>query len=222
MTGKSHKLIGLVAGGAAAYYGISHAAPQDPKHLFYLIIVPVGAMIADIDHDNSKLGRSRKAIMTAVSTLFASLVIVAIAFFLVDAYANDRLLSAIGTVLLVLVPFLILSSLSKTKFVKDHLNFMVKHRGLMHTLILPACLYAATYFIKEPTFTILIKGLLIGYILHLIADLLTSRGCPIFYPFSKKNIKFTNIKTGSGAEYIAAAILCVCAAALFLTGLIVI
>jgi len=218
MTGKTHKLIGIVAGGAAAYYGMT--ALQDPLHMFYIIAVPVGAMIADIDHDNSKLGRSRKAIMTAVSTLFASLAIVAVSFFLVDAYTNDRLMPAIGTVLLIALPFLILSSLSKTKFIQNNLKFMVKHRGLMHTLIMPVFLYAATYFIKEPTFRILIIGLTIGYITHLLADLLTARGCPIFFPFSKVNIKFMQIKTGTAGEYIAAAILSVCVGALFLFGVI--
>lgn len=220
MTGKTHKFIGLVVGGAVAYYGMT--ALDDPMHMFYIIAVPVGAMIADIDHDSSKLGRSRKNIITAISTLFASLAIVAISFFLVDAYTNKRLMPAIGTVLIIVLPFLILSALSKTKFIQDNLKFMVKHRGLMHTLIIPAFFYAATYLIKEPTFKILITGLTIGYFTHLLADLLTARGCPIFFPFSKKNIKFMKIKTGGAGEYIAAAVICVCLGALFGFGIIVI
>jgi len=222
MTGKTHKFIGIVAGGAIVYHGMTSVDPADPMYMFYLIAVPVGAMIADIDHDSSKLGRSRKNIMTAISTVFASLAIVAISFFLVDAYTDTAksFMFAICTVLLVVLPFLILTALSKIKFVKENLKFMVKHRGLMHTLIMPACLYAATYFIKEPTFKILINGLTIGYILHLLADLLTVRGCPIFFPFSKKNIKFMKIKTGSTGEYIAAALICIGAAAIFLSGVI--
>ncbi|MCL2816677.1 MAG: metal-dependent hydrolase, partial [Oscillospiraceae bacterium] len=194
----------------------------EPSYMFYLIAAPVGAMIADIDHDNSKLGRSRKNIMAAVSTLFASLAIVAISFFLVDGYTNGRFMPAVLTVLLVAVPFLILTSLSKIEFIKKNLKFMVKHRGLMHTLIIPAFLFAATYFIEEPTFKILITGLMIGYITHLIADLLTVRGCPILFPLSKKNINLMRIKTGSVWEYIAAAAICACAAALFLSGLVVV
>lgn len=220
MTGKTHKFIGLAAGAAAAYYGITVLG--EPSYMFYLIASPVGAMIADIDHDNSKLGRSRKNIMTAVSTLFASLAIVAISFFLVDGYTNGRLLPAVFTVLMVAVPFLLLISLSKIPFVKNNLKFMVKHRGLMHTLIIPAFLFAATYFIKEPTFKILVTGLMIGYVTHLAADLLTVRGCPILFPLSKKNFNLAGIKTGSVWEYIAAAILSVCAVALLLSGLIAI
>jgi len=220
MTGKTHKFIGLVAGGAAAYYGMKVIG--EPSYMFYLVSAPVGAMLADIDHDNSKLGKSRKNIMAAVSTLFASLAIVAISFFLVEGYTNGRLMPAVFTVLLVAVPFLILTSLSKIEFIKKNLKFMVKHRGLMHTLIIPAFLFAATYFIKEPTFKILIIGLMIGYITHLAADLLTVRGCPILFPLSKKNINLMSITTGSVWEYIAAAIISAGAAALFLSGIIVV
>ena len=192
MTGKTHKFIGIVAGGAAAYYGMT--VLQEPSYMFYLIAVPVGAMIADIDHDNSKLGRTRKNIMAAVSTVFASLAIVAVSFFLIDAYTNDRLMSAVSTVLMITLPFMILATLSKTKFVKDSLKFVVKHRGLMHTLIIPGFLFAATYFIKEPTFKILITGLTVGYATHILADMMTSRGCPIFFPFTKKYFNIMSIK----------------------------
>jgi len=220
MTGKTHKFIGLIAGGAAAYYGL--AVLKDPSHLFYIIAAPVGAMIADIDHDSSKLGKSRKNIMTAVSTLFASLAVVAVSFFLVDAYTKDRVPQAILTVLMVLLPFLVLSAFSKMEFAQNNLKFMVKHRGLMHTLIIPGFMFAATFFIKEPTFRILVIGLTIGYGTHLLADMLTSRGCPILFPLTKKNFHILNIKTGSAWEYIAAAIISAGIGALFAFGVIVI
>ena len=220
MTGKTHKFIGIIAGGAAAYYGI--AVLGSPEHLFYLVAMPVGAMIADIDHDSSKIGRSRKHIMTAVSTVFGALMIVAISFFLVDAYAKERLIPAIATVLMILVPFLLLTSIAKIEFIKKHLKFMVKHRGLMHTLIMPALMFLATFFITELTFKIVVTGLTIGYATHIFADMLTVRGCPIFYPFSKKNIKIMKIKTGTFNEYVAGVIISVALGALFLSGIILI
>ena len=218
MTGKTHKFIGIIAGGAAAYIGVTEF--QDPAYMFYIIAVPVGAMIADIDHDNSKLGRTRKTIMAAISTVFASLAVVAISFFLVDAYAGERLAPAVLTVLMVAMPFIILSSLAKTKFIQNNLKFIVKHRGLMHTLILPLVLFAATYFIEEPTFKILITGLTVGYASHILADMMTVRGCPVFFPFTKKNFNFMGIKTGSAWEYIAAAVISGGIGALFWFGII--
>jgi len=220
MTGKTHKFIGMVAGAAAAYYGV--AVQNEPMHMFYILVAPLGAMLADIDHDNSKLGRSRKNIMTAVGSIFGSLAIVAVTFFLVDAYTdqNKSFAQAVLTVCLVAVPLLLFSLLSKLKFVKDNLKFMVKHRGLMHTLVIPGFLFAAAYFIEEHTFKILVTGITLGYITHLTADMLTAKGCPILFPVSKKNIRFMNITTGTTAEYIAAAVLCVGFAALFLSGLV--
>jgi len=220
MTGKTHKFIGIVAGGAAAYYGVKTLG--DASHMFYIIAVPVGAMIADIDHDHAKLGKARKNVMTAVSTLFASLSIVAVSLFLVDAYTKNKLPSAILTVLMVTLPFLVLSAFTKMEIVQNNLKFMVKHRGLMHTLIVPGFMFAATFFIKEPTFRILVVGLTIGYATHILADILTVRGCPIFFPISKKNINILKIKTGTAGEYIAAAVISLCIGALFAFGVIVI
>ena len=216
MTGKTHKFIGIAAGAAIAYTAVS----GDAANLFYLLACPIGAMIPDIDHDNSKLGRSRKNIMTAVSTLFSSFAFVAILFFLMDAYQKSRLLPAIATVLLIVIPFAMLISLSKIKVVKKNLKFMVKHRGLMHTLILPLCMFGAGFLVTEPTFKILLTGVNIGYITHILSDLLTTRGCPVLYPVTKKNIRFMNIKTGAPGEYIAGFILAAGIAALFLTGII--
>jgi len=220
MTGKTHKFIGIAAGGAAAYYGI--AVLNNPEHLFYLAAVPVGAMIADIDHDSSKLGRSRKNLMTAVSTIFGSLMIVAITFFLADAYAKERLVPAVATVFMILIPFLLMTSLAKISFIKNNLKFMVKHRGIMHTLILPCIMFAAAFFIAEPTFKIVVTGLTVGYATHIFADLLTVRGCPVFYPFSKKNINIMKIKTGTLGEYAAGLIMSAALAALFACGIIII
>jgi len=219
MTGKSHKFIGLAAGGAAAYYGVTHN-PGEALYLLYIIAAPAGAMIADVDHDGSKLGRSRKTLVAAVTALFASLAIVSAAFFLVDGYTSGKFISAVCTLLLVALPFLVLSALSKIAFIKDNLKFMVKHRGLMHTLILPAFLFASTYFIGEPTFKIFITGITVGYLTHLLSDMLTVRGCPVLFPFTKKYIRFMKIKTGTFPEYIAAAVLAAGAAALMLSGLI--
>jgi len=218
MTGKTHKFIGIVVGGAAAYYGMT--VLHDPVHLFYLAAVPVGAMLPDIDHDRSKLGRSRKNVVNAVSTLFGSLVVAAIAFYLADAYTKARLIPAISTVLVILIPFLLLISLTKISFIRNNLKFMAKHRGLMHTLIMPAILFIAAFIITEPTFKIVVTGLAVGYATHIFADLLTVKGCPILYPLSKKNVSIMKIKTGTFGEYIAGFAVSAAIGAFFLTGIL--
>jgi membrane-bound metal-dependent hydrolase YbcI (DUF457 family) len=104
--------------------------------------------------------------------------------------------------------------------VKKNLKFMAKHRGLMHTLIIPASMFGAGFLVTEPTFAILLNGVNIGYITHIIADLTTTHGCPVLYPFTKKNIRLMHIKTGSPGEYIAGFVIAAGIAAVFLTGLI--
>ena len=217
MTGKTHKFIGIAAGAAIAYRGLT---ADDPTSLFFLIACPIGAMIPDIDHDNSKLGRSRKSIMTVISTMFSSFALVAVCFFLVDAYRNDNLLPAIGIVLIVLIPFLLFSILSRIKVVRKNLKFMLKHRGLMHTLVLPALMFGAGFLVTEPTFRILLMGVNIGYITHILADMMTVHGCPVLYPLTKKNIRLANVKTGTPGEYVAGLVLSAVVAVIFVFGII--
>ena len=217
MTGKTHKLIGIATGGAIAYTGITGEA-ADSAALFYLIAVPMGAMIPDIDHDYSKLGRSRKGITTAVTSLFGSMALVAIAYYLMEAYRHDNLLPAISIVLMIVIPFLLLVSLTQVPAVRKNLKFMSKHRGLMHTLILPAGMFGAVTLVKEPRFALLLTGVNIGYMTHIISDMMTTQGCPVLYPFSKKNIRFMRIQTGSSGEYIGGVILALLFAAIFIIG----
>ena len=73
----------------------------------------------------------------------------------------------------------------------------------MHTLIIPAIMFAAAFFIEEPVFKIAVTGLTGGYMTHIFSDMLTVRGCPVLFPLSKKNISIMKIKSGSFAEYIA-------------------
>ncbi|MCL2099328.1 MAG: metal-dependent hydrolase [Oscillospiraceae bacterium] len=216
MTGKTHKFIGLTAGAVIAYTAVQ----ENPAALFYLIACPIGAMLPDIDHDKSKLGQGRKNIMKAAAALFGSFAFVAAVFFLADAYQKSNILPAVITLLAVTVPFALFVCFTKIKTVKNSLKFMVKHRGLMHTLILPAFMSGAAPLIFEPMFKILLIGVNIGYLTHILSDLLTVRGCPVLYPLTKKNIRFLNIKTGSPGEYTAGLVLSGLIAALFLSGLV--
>jgi len=74
----------------------------------------------------------------------------------------------------------------------------MKHRGFTHTLILPSICVAAYYITKSPSF--LYMG--VGIMSHIVLDMLTVAGVPIFYPFTTKRFRFANIRTGKGAEKI--------------------
>lgn len=215
MTGKTHKFIGVVAGGAVAYYGIT--VLDDPLYIIAAFSSAVGAMIPDIDHNSSALGSKRKKIVSSLSVLVGLIILCASMLFLIFAYLNNTLWSSLITLVLILLPFGVLTALTKVEFVQRNLKFIAKHRGLMHTLILPACMTAALFVIKEPVFALLVKGLLIGFLSHIFMDILNPKGCPILYPISKSNIKVMNIKTGGKGENVAGAVV----AALIIVGILI-
>lgn len=208
MTGKTHKFIGIVAGGAIAYYGVT--VLDNPMYIIAAVSSAVGSMIPDIDHNNSAIGSKRKKIVSSLSVIIGLVILCASMLFLIFAYLNNTLLSSAVTLALILLPFGVLTALTKVEVVQRNIKFIVKHRGLMHTLILPACMTAALFVIKEPVFAILLQGLLVGFVSHLFMDILNPKGCPILYPISKSNIKVMNIRTGSKGENVAGAVVAAC------------
>ncbi|MCL2404444.1 MAG: metal-dependent hydrolase [Defluviitaleaceae bacterium] len=202
MTGKSHKAIGTAAGAAIAIYGIRQG---DYVFALALVTAPLAAMLPDIDHGSARIGRLRKLIANIIVTAIAVAVVVA-------AWIHGRfILENYRTVLLVgvgiVIPTLILFKLSQTKWVRETWGFVTKHRGIMHTLIIPICTVIATIFIRDRYFLILTYGFLAGYVSHILADCMTTKGCPILFPVLRRNIRFIKLKTGSDAERIQATIM---------------
>ena len=76
----------------------------------------------------------------------------------------------------------------------------------MHTLLLPVFMFFAVGFINEAYFRILVLGAVLGYLSHILADCLTVKGCPVLFPFTKRNFSLIKITTGSVEEKIAAAV----------------
>lgn len=82
------------------------------------------------------------------------------------------------------------------------LAFWVKlifgHRGLTHSgLILALCLYLL-FTLHQPFFA----ALCFGAASHIIADLFSKSGIPLFYPLEKKRTSIPLYKTGSFVEHI--------------------
>jgi len=202
MTGKSHKAIGIAAGAAIAIYGIGQG---ELAYSIALVSAPLAAMLPDIDHNQAKMGKIRKQIANVAVTVLAVVVVVAAWMYGRIAIENYRTVLLLG--LVVVIPTFILFKLSQTRWVRDTWGFVVKHRGIMHTLIIPILTVLATIFITDRYFLILTYGFLAGYVSHILADCLTSRGCPILFPFLKTNIRFNNIRTGSQAEKVHAIVI---------------
>lgn len=89
----------------------------------------------------------------------------------------------------------------------------IKHRGFTHSIIATALITLIVCMLFHfPSVTI---GLAIGYLSHIIADMVTPSGVQLLWPKRKKYRIGLNIVTGSTAEYCIAncsVIFAVCAA----------
>lgn len=83
------------------------------------------------------------------------------------------------------------------------LNKVLKHRGITHTLLVPAVLYAIIY---QFDFNIMVMsqvfGFLFGWVMHIFADLLNKKGVPVLWPLMTSHFHIMTIKTGTIEEKI--------------------
>lgn len=201
MTGAQHKIVGIGWGIAGAY-----VATKTQHTGWGLLVAPlsaIGCWLPDMDHDKTKLGRKRK-VLTSVSTgaanamvyggvavcvIFAGLAALGFADFGMD-------MTHLGIMLAGLIAIILLK---KVVCNSDTFKWATKHRGVMHTLVVPALMFYAIGLSSSPLYRYSVIGLTVGYISHLFADMLTVEGCPILFPVSRSNISIARFKT---SEYI--------------------
>lgn len=189
MNGSQHKIVGVGFGLAATYQVV--VANNDPTGIVILMTSVFGAMLPDIDHDKTQLGRRRK-VFTEVSTkvantlLILGLIVGAITLVLtlrgfIDTGVHPALLCVgIGGIIGIII---IKKLVANSRIFK----WSIKHRGLMHTLVIPALLFVAINASDYCLYRYGIMGMLVGYLSHLIADCFTTEGCPILFPLSYEN-----------------------------------
>lgn len=174
MTGKAHLTIGI-----AATVAVSKHFKID-INLASLTVCSIASVFPDIDHPKSLINKYILPVKnkSVKLTIYLSLGIFIIALNMF--YFNYSYLNVIGI-------FLILIGVST-------------HReGVIHSL--------SGLFIFSLTFAYTSKRFgysgysipfFIGYISHIIADMFTNRGVPLFYPFIKKKFKMPlTFKVGS-------------------------
>ncbi|MGB9812381.1 MAG: metal-dependent hydrolase [Thermovenabulum sp.] len=97
------------------------------------------------------------------------------------------------------------------------LNKTVGHRGIMHSLLgaiitafivkMYLSLQHFNYIIPGLNEAKITAGLLIGYLSHLLGDMMTKEGIPLLYPLIRRKISIVGIKSGGIAEQIFSIIL---------------
>ncbi|WMM23886.1 metal-dependent hydrolase [Tissierella sp. MB52-C2] len=176
MTGKTHIAIGI-----AAALTISYGQPLENQSVIVLVSA-ISSLIPDLDHPKGKINQK--------------ILLVKNNFYRVSFYV------------LVGIVFTYLYYLSKLKFllflgIGSFLVGISSHRGFTHSIV---------GFLVSTTIVSLGKldygldsiysGFIIGYFLHIVADLFTSKGVKLFYPLNNKISFPITIKTNSKFEKI--------------------
>jgi inner membrane protein len=141
MLARSHVIMGVALGGVLA---VAQGQPPDAQTLG---LVALGALLPDIDHPGSAVGRRLAVISVPVAAIFG-------------------------------------------------------HRGFTHSLLaLAGCIAALVAGGWGHDWA---QPLAIGYISHLLADMLTPSGVPLLWPWRRVFTFPVTVKTGSLGEYIIA------------------
>ena len=89
------------------------------------------------------------------------------------------------------------------------------HRGITHTLLFPIVLTACCYFIQHTlsayhalnVFLLsIVGGFLLGWVLHILTDLLNGKGCPIFWPLMKSKVHIIDLPSTGIVPWIVVAV----------------
>lgn len=91
---------------------------------------------------------------------------------------------------------------NRMSFVGDLTFGWLKHRGVTHSLV-AVVIVGLLMALVAPSRT-LATAITLGYGSHLLADLITPDGIPLFMPLSRGRVRLPLIKTGSLKERILA------------------
>ncbi len=210
MMGVQHKTVGVGFGMALTMY---LSAQGDPLSILALAGSTVGCMLPDIDHDRSRLGRKRAFVTRVSGNILTGLVTAgiigatALLIFTIIQMDKPEANTSVSQILLVLMGLILFTVLRKAIGNSKTFRWATKHRGLMHTLLLPAILAYASTASSAPVWRDFFLGLTIGYCSHLLADMLTVEGCPILFPLSRGNVRILKLQTRNASTWLAAIIL---------------
>ena len=166
MNGKTHAGIGL-----AAYVALSDRLPGGFSYIG-LAVVFIASLLPDIDHPKSIINRYLLPFKNKAAKVTLYLCSGIIVLYFDYLYTNQPAYKALGAALIAVG----LSS----------------HReGLTHSLLgMITFTFIVGYIGDKYNLKHITTDFIIGYSTHLLGDMLTNRGIPLFYPFKNKKVKF--------------------------------
>lgn len=219
MRGKTHLILGSLS---SLELAILYNIPIGPLSLASLLFFSI---VADLDESNSNVMNRvvRKDTSKKIHTILSYSLAVALFYYSQKLNKNFYIGLSISVIIVTLVTkkftagklrsllisgFFLLLSLNFYLF-----NFnlgliltssllaifpFLKHRKLTHSLLMLVIVYGLTYMVEIHTGIRHLSSLsTIAYSSHLLLDLVTKMGIPLFYPFSSKNYSLVPLRVGS-------------------------
>ena len=196
MNGVQHKAFGIACGVAYMWY-----KGADTNTALALLTTALGAALPDYDHPAKKENKAARKTVGAADkivtygtyglgvlagvSLLAPMLIKGSALSSIVGQANSFTQKYLIWIICVIGIVLLKNMVTKSKTFK----WAVAHRGIMHSLIpLGVLWYGRSLFIEGNMFYNILTGIMVGYVSHLYIDMWNKDGCPLLFPFSKKDI----------------------------------
>lgn len=181
MKGKTHAGIGMIA--------LICLADKLPGKFDYLglVLVLVGSLLPDIDHPKSLINRYLLPFDNKLTKVFVYFCAGVIILWYDYLHGGSYILKALAVAVMLIAISAHRDGLTHSAAGMLMFSLIVGYIGISYGI--PHLVY---YF-------------MIGYGTHLVCDMMTSKGIPLLYPFSKKKVKFpitfkTNSKVGAFLE----------------------
>lgn len=203
MTGPTHVVCSVATASviaAGGWHGMDIFG-VNVQPVISLIAVPVGALLPDVDIQQSRLGTRFKMLSTHMKhrgithTMLGPACLLAMLLTIRTTTASVIACLFVGWIIGMMYNKSLIKR--KQKLLNRIKDILIKKKGLTTTIVLLVLVY-----FNADTGASIIFGLLTGWLLHITEDMFNSTGCPICWPVVKGRIKvpFAFIKTRHWTE----------------------
>lgn len=218
MQGKTHRWGGLALGAGATLATVGSIDGFSAVVMTGTLMTgaALGSLIPDLDHEGSALSHKVKPLAMVVSsvcehrgfthtglawfmfTLVCAAIVTGLNFIKIDSWGT----SAVVGMMFAFIVTSIVRWLGKTFHIKriKRLTYGFMNKLIMFTVLFIIFTLFADYMVEYLGYYFI--GLSVGYLSHLLVDMLTVSGVPLLYPHSNKMYRIGNLVTGEDDKWV--------------------
>lgn len=221
MQGKTHRYGGLALGAVASLATIGSIEGVDTAFFMgtFLTGSALGSLIPDLDHQHSELSKKIKPVGMLVSSVckhrgfthtglcwfIVTLVCLAINFGLgkIEIGTYDWGSSFVVGIIFTSIMMSIFVGVSKVVHIRilNRIRFNKSKMAMVAIILLGLNTLFADMLVSYMGYYFI--GLSVGYLSHLLVDMLTVSGVPLMYPYTNKMYRFSNLTTGEDDNWVS-------------------